>query len=708
METILTEKRSVAQEIASVIGASRNAGEWFEGNGYRVTWCFGHLLELDVPPDYDKWDIKKLPLIPQSFGLHPLLAGNNRDKDGKPVPDYSVVKRLNSIKECFQSCDSIVCATDAGREGQLIFDNVYRYLGIRRPVKRLWISSLTEQAIREGMANLEDNDSPKYRNLATAGRLRNEADWIIGINATRAVTLASGFRYKALSVGRVQTPTLAMICRRYIEHQVFKPEPFWYLEGESTKDGVTFKWRSTGRYSSAADGTADRNAVLNENDIVVQNVETERVLDQPPLLHDITSLQQICNARFGMTPDEVLDAAQSLYEKKLLSYPRTGSRYIPQDVFATIPALLKKLAKHPNYGDAAYKLIGEKLNSRSVDDKKITDHHALLVTGVTPGDNLSEAEGKVYDIVLARVIEAFSPVSVSDVTVVTLSSADVEFSTRGRRVISQGWKAVSADVNEEDIELQDIDEIELSMRPLPSMKIGDHLPVDTVELIEDKTKPKPLLTDATLLSSMKNAGRGNDDKQVVAALRDIGLGTPATRAEIIKSLVIRGYVSRVKKKLIPTDLGLNIYRALKGMDVSNIEMTAEWEMALSDIADGIVDESVFSEKIRSYAAELTSQIVSEQGIQRIKDKIGELVPKCPKCGEPIRIGEKSAWCEPCGFTLWRNVAGKHLTDDQVRQLLKNRKTGVLKGFTSKKGSTFDAALELKDDGSVSFAFASKK
>ena len=708
MRTILTEKKSVAQEIASVVGAGHNAGEWLEGNGYRVTWCLGHLLELDVPPDYDKWDIKKLPIIPPSFGLHPLMAGNNRDKDGKPVPDYSVARRINAIRECFKASDEIICATDAGREGQLIFDNVYRYLGIRKPVKRLWISSLTEQAIREGMSRLEDNASPKYVNLATAGRLRNEADWIIGINATRAVTLASGFKNKALSVGRVQTPTLAMICRRYIEHQVFKPEPFWFLEGESTVDGVTFKWRSTGRYSSAADGTADRNAVLNENALLVKDVATDRVLDQPPLLHDITSLQQICNARYGMTPDEVLDAAQSLYEKKYLSYPRTGSRYIPHDVFDTIPDLLTKLAKHPTYGDFAYKLIGEKLNARSVDDNKITDHHALLVTGILPGDKLDDSEKKVYEIVLTRVIESFSPVSVSDVTVVTLESADVEFSTRGRRMISQGWKAVNAGASEEDIELQDIDEIELSMRPLPAMKAGDRLPLDTIELIEDKTKPKPLLTDATLLSSMKNAGRGNDDKQVVEALRDIGIGTPATRADIIKSLVLRGYVSRIKKKLIPTDLGLNIYRALRGMDVSNVEMTAEWEMALSDIADGKADESVFSEKIRNYASELTSQIISEQGIQRIKDKIGELVPKCPKCGEPIRIGEKSAWCEPCGFTLWRNIAGKQLSEEQVRQLLKNRKTGVLKGFTSKKGNTFDAALELKDDGSVNFVFAKNK
>lgn len=703
MVALLTEKKSVAQDIANVIGATKNAGNWFEGNGYRITWCYGHLLELDAPASFGKWEIEKLPIIPDSFGLRPLMNGNNKDKDGKPVPDFKVVTRLEAIRQCFKEADSIICATDAGREGQLIFDEVYRYIGLRRPVKRLWISSLTEQSIREGMAQLEDNDSPKYTNLTTAGRLRNEADWIVGINATRAVTLASGFQHKVLSVGRVQTPTLAMICKRYVENKLFKPEPFWYLEGVSTVDGVSFKWRSIERYKSASEGATLRDNIVLQNQIRVKKIESERVLEQPPLLHDITSLQQICNTRYGMTPDETLDAAQSLYEKKFLSYPRTGSRYIPHDVFEKIPELLKRHAKHPEYGDAAYKLIGEKLNSKSVDDDKITDHHALLPTEVVP-TGLEGNEAKVFDLVLARMIEAFSPVCVADVTNVVIEAEGAEFQTRGRKIVSQGWKAVSGGPSEEDVDLKDIDEIELSMRPLPLMREGDLLPVDNLELIEDKTKPKPLLTDATLLASMKNAGRGNDDKEVVAALKDIGIGTPATRAEIIKSLVMRGYVTRIKKKLIPTDLGMNIFRSLRGMDVSNVEMTAKWEMALNDIADGLSDEKKFSSEIRTYTEELTKQIISEEGISRIREKIGDLEPKCPKCGKGIRIGEKSAWCPECNFTIWRNVAGKTLSEDSIKSLLKNGKTGVLKGFTSKSGKTFDAALKLEADGRLSFDF----
>lgn len=701
MITLLTEKKSVAHDIANVIGATKDTGDWYEGSGYRITWCYGHLLELDAPASFGKWEIEKLPIIPESFGLRPLMGGNNRDKDGKPVPDYKVVNRLQAIKQCFLAADSIICATDAGREGQLIFDEVYRYLNIKRPVKRLWISSLTEQSIREGLSHLEDNDNEKYTNLATAGRLRNEADWIVGINATRAVTLASGFQHKVLSVGRVQTPTLAMICKRYIENKLFKPEPFWYLEGISSIDGVSFKWRSVNRFKAAADGVAIRDKVILGEYIRVKNIETERVMEPPPLLHDITSLQQICNARFGMTPDETLDAAQSLYEKKYLSYPRTGSRYIPHDVFDKIPDLLQKCAKHPEYGDAAYRLIGEKLNTRSVDDSKITDHHALLPTEVIP-TNLEGNEAKVYDIVLSRMIEAFSPVCVADVTSVTLEAADTEFATRGRKVISSGWKSVASGPSEDDIDLKDVDEIELSMRPLPPMKIDDNIYVDNLELVEDKTKPKPLLTDATLLASMKNAGRGNDDKQVVSVLKDIGIGTPATRADIIKSLVLRGYVTRIKKKLIPTDLGMNIYRSLRDMDVSNVEMTAKWEMSLNDIADGVSDESKFSSEIRTYTETLTKQIISEEGIKRIKEKVGDLEPKCPRCGKSIRIGEKSAWCPECNFTIWRTVAGKTLSEETIKALLKNGKTSVLKGFTSKSGKTFDAALKLDKDGKLSF------
>lgn len=701
MITLLTEKKSVAHDIANVIGATKDTGDWYEGSGYRITWCYGHLLELDAPASFGKWEIEKLPIIPESFGLRPLMGGNNRDKDGKPVPDYKVVNRLQAIKQCFLAADSIICATDAGREGQLIFDEVYRYLNIKRPVKRLWISSLTEQSIREGLSHLEDNNSEKYTNLATAGRLRNEADWIVGINATRAVTLASGFQHKVLSVGRVQTPTLAMICKRYIENKLFKPEPFWYLEGISSIDGVSFKWRSVNRFKAAADGADIRNKVILGEYIRVKNIETERVMEPPPLLHDITSLQQICNARFGMTPDETLDAAQSLYEKKYLSYPRTGSRYIPHDVFDKIPDLLQKCAKHPEYGDAAYRLIGEKLNTRSVDDAKITDHHALLPTEVIP-TNLEGNEAKVYDIVLSRMIEAFSPVCVADVTSVTLEAADTEFATRGRKVISSGWKSVASGPSEDDIDLKDVDEIELSMRPLPPMNIDDKIYVDNLELIEDKTKPKPLLTDATLLASMKNAGRGNDDKQVVSVLKDIGIGTPATRADIIKSLVLRGYVTRIKKKLIPTDLGMNIYRSLRDMDVSNVEMTAKWEMSLNDIADGVSDESKFSSEIRTYTETLTKQIISEEGIKRIKEKVGDLEPKCPRCGKSIRIGEKSAWCPECNFTIWRTVAGKTLSEETIKALLKNGKTSVLKGFTSKSGKTFDAALKLDKDGKLSF------
>lgn len=693
----------MAESIAAVVGATQDRRDWFEGNGLMVTWCKGHLLELYVPEADGAWELKKLPVLPQKFHIRPISKG--KDKSGKAIPDYSILKRIEAIKNCFSKCDTIICATDAGREGQLIFQETYDYIGIRKPVMRLWISSKTEEAIRKGMANLMSNDDPQFVNLYKAARARNEADWLVGINATRALTLASGLRHHILTAGRVQTPTLAMVCKRYIEHQLFKPEPFWYIEGASTVDGVSFKWRGEERYDKSAEGTTDKNAVEAEGFLTVKEVETHRNQEEPPLLHDLTSLQQIANTRYGYTADEVMDAAQSLYDKKYLSYPRTGSRYIPEDVFNTIPDLLKRLITYPEYGDSAYKLIGEKLNRRSVNETKITDHHALLVTEVIPKD-LEGIEKDIYELVLLRLIEAFSPVCVVDVTNVTFESADTVFKTRGRKVIAPGWKSVNkgAEEMEDTVDLQDIDEIELSMRPLPVMKEGDRIPIQSIALIEDKTKPKPLLTDATLLASMKSAGRGNDDRKVVAALRDIGIGTVATRDEIIKGLIVRGYITRVKRKFIPTELGLNLYRAVRGLDLADVELTAHWEMALEDIANGDSEESVFGARIRSYTTELIEQLVSEQCIQRVAEKMKDLEPKCPRCGEGIRIGEKSAWCPDCKFTLWRNIAGKQLSEQTVRTLLQKGSTGKLKGFVNKKGQEFEAALKMDKDGQLSFDF----
>lgn len=707
MKVVIAEKPSVARELANVIGASVRKPEWFEGNGYRVTWLYGHLLELDVPEANGPWVAKALPILPAKFLLKPIKherKGGQRD-------------RLDVLRELFRDCDYIIVATDAGREGELIFRNLYDYLNIPKPFKRLWVSSLTDQAISKGFAELLDGHD--FDNMAEAARQRERADWMVGINATRAFSLACGCRQgMVLSLGRVQTPTLCMICRRYIENARFKPEPYWYLDGASVKDGVTFKWKGKDRYTNDPEkgisgkdlGERDRNDVQGRGVLTVTSVKTDRVSEAPPLLFDIDSLQKAANSKYGYTLDQSLAIAQSLYEKRFLTYPRTSSRYIPEDVFAKVPDLLETVTGDEVYGETAKGLLKDrtKLNRRSVNDTKITDHHALIITENRPTE-LSEEERNVYELVLVRFLEALSPVCVADKTVVEMigGTKGVMFVTNGRKDVSLGWRAVAKTGDYENVELDDVDEVELSMRPLPEMKQGDLIPIGKLELVEDATKPRPLLTDATLLTEMENAGRKSDDKEVVEALKEIGIGTAATRAETLKTLIERGYVVRSKKKLMPTDLGLEVFAAVKDKAIANIELTARWEIALREIEDGARQGSDFEERIRRFTERLTKEILSGGGLDRIRKRveasIEKLVLKCPKCGHEVRNGEKSIWCNDkdggCGFVLWKDViAGKKLGDETWKTLVRKGETGVLTGFRSKAGNEFSARLRLDSTG----------
>lgn len=702
MKVIIAEKPSVAREIAKVVGATTAGKDYFSGGGYCVTWCFGHLLEIHAREEQGGWSLDDLPLIPRGFFLSPVAE---KGRDGKYHVDSAIKERLDVIKRLFDDCDGIVVATDAGREGELIFRRVYSYLECKKPFERLWISSLTEQAISDGMRHLLPGHSKD--NLAAAAEQRSQADWIVGINATRAFTLASGYR-RVLSLGRVQTPTLCMICSRYVEHRDFKSEPFWFIEGESQKGGVSFKWRGIKRYDHKDEGVTDFGMVKGGSLLKVSSVETVRKTEVPPLLHDIASLQKAANSRYGYTAEETLRAAQSLYEKKLITYPRTGSRYIPEDVFATVRKLLGSLSWHAEYGEIAISLgAAPVLCKRSVDDAKITDHHALLVTGNRP-EGLSDKEEAVYDLVLVRVLEAFSPSCVADVTTVILASKGVEFEAKGRKDVVLGWRAVIKTGSYEDVELRDADQVELSMTPLPEMKEGDLIAVGRIELVEDRTKPKPLLTDATLLSAMEAAGRKSDDKEVVAALKEIGIGTPATRAEIIETLVRRGYVNREKKKFVPTPLGLEVYGSVRDKDVANVELTARWEIALDDISEGKMAPVEFAKGIREFTKRITRELLDAEDVKGLSARMDAYAVKCPRCGETIRLGEKTAWCKACNLTVYRTIAGKTLSDGAMTALLTKGTTRMLYGFKSKAGKEFSAAVELLEDGKTRLVFPTKK
>ena len=694
MKLVIAEKPDMARKIAAVIGADSNRREWLEGNGYIVTWMYGHLVELYVPEAQGRWTLDNLPILPKEFKLAPIKI---ETREGQRP-------RLEVIKELMQRCSSFVEATDAGREGELIFRNLYEYMGIRKPFERLWVNSLTEESIAEGFKNL--HESREFDGLAKAARQRERADWMVGINATRAFTLSLGAD-SIMSLGRVQTPTLCIICERFIENQRFTPELYWFFRGVGDKDDMDVPWRSVGRYSKKDEAEVDYAKVKSVGFLTVDDVSTERKTEEPPLLHDLSSLQKIANAKYGYKMDETLATAQSLYEKQLITYPRTGCRYIPQDVYDTLPATLRKMRSHDKYGPFIEDLLAGKLNRRSVNNTKITDHHALLPTG-RKAEGLDDREANVYDLIVARTVESLSAPCVADITVVKLSAAGVEFETKGRKDISLGWRAVTRSGDYEEVRPDDVDEVEISMRPLPELSKGDRLAIKSIDLIEDTTKPKPLLTDATLVTAMENAGRFSDNKEFVAALKGVGIGTVATRAEIKNKLIARRYIMYQGKHILPTKLGLNVYSTIRDRSISSVEMTAQWELALEEVAEGKREEASFEDGIRDYTGEIVKNLLKGERLAKVREALQANRLKCPKCGEEIRLYEKSAWCKKCNYTLWRTIAGKRLSDDAMRKLLKERQTGLLSGFVSKKGTEFDAYIVLDSEGAATFEFPKRK
>ena len=697
MTLCITEKRDVAEKIARYIGATEDRKDYFEGNGYYITWCRGHLLELRVPEAEGRWTLSNLPILPERFMLGPISTG--RDKEGNLIEDPGVKHRLAVIRKLMQQCDDVVNCADAAREGQLIFENVYRYIGIRKQCRRLWISSLMKKDILDGFSNLQDNRN--FEGLGKAARLRSEGDWMVGINATRAFTLTANAE-KPLSLGRVQTPTLCMICERYVENKNFKSEPFWHISGETTVRGVSFRYKSDDTWTVEQEGKEAYDSVIRDGKFTVESVSTERKNEEPPLLHDLASLQKIANSKYGLTAKQTLDAAQSLYEKQLTSYPRTSSRYISESIFQEMRGIMEKVSDYPAFSDAAKRMLSGSMSRRSVNETKLTDHHGLIVTGKYPGE-LSINEEQVYELILGRCIEAFSPVCVVDATVVELSAGDVSFTVRGRRELVLGWRTVFREDGVMDGENTDVDEIEMTMTPLPQMVEGETIPLGQCDFVRDYTKPKPLLTDSTLITKMENAGRRVEDKSIAKALKGIGIGTSATRQDVIEEIIKREYVFRDKRKLVPTELGLSVYKAIKDKEIANAELTAKWESALNDIAEGEEDAAEeFNNGIRQYTIEITDDIRMDENIRAIGNIASFLTIRCPKCGKTIRVGAKGGRCE-CGFSAWRVVSGKTLSDEQMKQLYERGKTELIKGFKAKSGGSFNAALVLKEDG-LSFSF----
>ena len=687
MKTIITEKPSVAREIARIVGATKREEGYFEGGGYAVTWAFGHLVQLAMPDGYGIRGFVRdnLPVIPETFTLIPRQA--KAEKGYKP--DSGVTAQIKVIARLFNGSEQIVVATDAGREGELIFRYLYHYIGCSTPFVRLWISSLTDKAIREGLRNLENGS--KYDNLFLAAKARSESDWLVGINGTQALTIAAG--HGTYSVGRVQTPTLGMVCERYWENRRFTPEAFWQLHiavNGNDNDG-TVKLSSSGKWKEKEPATALYNKVKEAGTATVTKVERKEKTEETPLLFDLTTLQKEANAKHGFTAEQTLGIAQKLYEKKLITYPRTGSRYIPDDVFAEIPKLLAFIGAMPEWQGKVQEKAGP--TRRSVDGSKVTDHHALLVTGEKPLF-LSKEDNTVYQMIAGRMIEAFSEKCIKDTTTVTAECAGAEFTIKGSVIRQAGWRAVHGEEDKEEISIPDWQE-------------GDTLTLKGCSITEGKTKPKPLHTEATLLSAMETAGKEVEDDTLRQALKDCGIGTPATRAAIIETLFKRGYMERCKKSLVPTEKGLALYSIVKTMRIADVALTGEWEKELARIERGELPADTFRKEIEAYTREITSELLSCDKLFARKDS----GCKCPKCGTgTMQFYGKVVRCDnaECGLPVFRLKANRTLSDEEIKDLLTEGHTKLLKGFKSKQGKSFDAIVAFDGEFNTTFVFPEKK
>jgi DNA topoisomerase III len=714
MRLVVAEKPSVGRDIARVLGANRRAKDGaLVGEEWTVTWALGHLAEL-APPDaygeeYKKWRLETLPILPERFKVR---------ANAKTRGQYGAVKALMRDP----SVTEIVNACDAGREGELIFAYLYQLSGCDKPVRRLWISSLTPEAIGEGLASLRDGRGMKP--LEEAARSRGEADWIVGMNATRAYSVRFGRPGNVLSVGRVQTPTLKLIVDREREIEDFKPEKFWTVYARFAREGVTYDgvWfknkQNRLKEKEAAERIAEK---VRGGTGVVKKAEKKTASEKPPLLYDLTELQRNANAKFGFTADRTLRAAQALYEeKKLITYPRTSSRYLTKDMVGTLKKRVEAAGALPElspFAEGLLELDKLPISKRVVDDSKVTDHHAIVPTNKRLSGELPPDEAKVYDLVARRFLAVFFPAARFENTTVVTEAREETFLSRGRVVLEAGWRALYPDgVGGKK---------EKEPPVLPPVQVGQEWAVAKVAVKEGETKPPPRYSESALLGAMETAGRFVEDEELRQAMKDSGLGTPATRAATIERLIKVGYLARDKKVLVPTEKGRAAIGLLGDSPIVSPELTARWEERLAKMERGAEARPDFMSDIRAFATALVEEARNKEGEKvaapakaRAKRHAGpgsnggaasaEPLGSCPKCGAPVVETKKaygcSAWKDGCKFAIWKNVSGKRVTEAQAHQLLTEGRTGQLKGFKSKAGKPYSAALVLDGEHKVRLDF----
>lgn len=690
MQLIIAEKPSVAQSIAKVLGASNREDGYISGDKYLISWCVGHLVGLSSPEMYDEkyksWNFETLPIIPEKW----LFSINASTK-----AQFFKLKELISRSDV----DELICATDAGREGECIFRFVYNKLGCKKPFKRLWVSSLEESAIKEGFRNLKPGNN--YDNLFSAGLARAKADWLVGMNATRLFSV----RYNSkLNIGRVQTPTLAMIVQRDYDIKHFVKQKYYTAE----IDCGAFK-ASTERIDDEADAKAIAEKCSGKNASVIEVTKEIKTVN-PPKLYDLTTLQREANRQYGYTAQQTLDYTQSLYEKKLCTYPRTDSQYITDDMADTALRRVSLVCEHIECCKGLS--VPEPDIQRIVNNSKVSDHHALLPTNEIATVDITalpEGERSILFLISAKLVCAVASSHKYESVKVKLNCENTIFSVSGRTVISDGWKQLEASIKNRLKGNDDNEDKEEQEKSLPELSQGQVFERVSADISEHFTTPPKPFTEDTLLKAMETAG--NKDYDEDSDVEKKGLGTPATRASIIEGLVKRGYLERKKKQLNATEKGINLIDVVPD-EVKSAKMTADWESELQNIEKGNSSASDFMQNIERFTSDICTRYSSIAENKAFRPAEKEPIGTCPKCGKEVLETAKAYSCcggkDGCGFIIWKTIAGKNISAAQAKKLVIKKKSDLIKGFKGKTGKVFDAYLVLKNDFSVGFEFQNKK
>lgn len=678
MKVCIAEKPSVAREIANILGANTKRDGFYEGNGYAVTYTFGHLCTLLEPKDYKphwkSWELNNLPMLPDRF-------------DTKVTGDSGIKKQFNIVKSLFEKADVIINCGDAGTEGELIQRWVINQCNYKGKVERLWISSLTEEAIKDGFKNLKPAED--YDNLYYAGYSRAIGDWLLGLNATRLYTVKFGGFKQVLSVGRVQTPTLAMLVNRYFEIQNFKPQPYWELQ--TTYRNTLFNYED-GRFLKKEDGVILANKVA-ESDFEIVSVTKKKGKEYAPKLFDLTGLQVYCNNKFGFSADETLKIVQKLYEMKVVTYPRVDTTFLPNDLYPKIHGILSKLT---NYSELTQPLLGQKIKKtkRVFDDKKVTDHHAIIPTGIQ--GNLQYNQQQVYDIITRRFIAVFYPDSDVSNTSVIGKAAEVPFKTTGKEILNKGWRVVF-ETKESKVK-KEMNE-KMTLPSFVKGEKGTHEP----SFLEKETKPPRNYTEASLLRAMETAGKQVDDDEMRELMKENGIGRPSTRASIIETLFRRKYIERKKKLVLPTQTGIDLINIIDNELLKSAELTGLWEKRLKEIERGDFNAGTFINNMKKMVDELVYEVRSNKSKKRIssantnqvkqteaakpkakskKEVAGKTCPKCKK-GKLLK-GTSAYGCSEykagCDLKIPFEIYGKKVSENQTIRLIDKGCTTNLKGF----------------------------